>query len=255
MIGKEQIAKVCHEVNRAYCEALGDSSQVPWDLAPQWQKDSAMMGVELHLGNHEAGPQASHECWMAQKLAEGWVYGEVKDEAAKTHPCMVSFDDLPKEQQAKDFIFRGVVLALVNVDLPTIEPQTVRVAVQSTLGMVGVKYIGNRESHIDNLYGTGLEWVPGQAHSVIKATARMLLAHTDVYEECEANSNEVVLDKPANGEKDEGRMTALPNLEGMDKDALVTFAQQHFGERMHKTMKEDTMRARILGMIQERGLA
>lgn len=135
-----------------------------------------------------------------------------------------------------------------------IEPQTVRVAVQSTLGMVGVKYIGNRESHIDNLYGTGLEWVPGQAHNVAKATAKMLLSHADVYEECEADSNEVVLSQPANGEKDEGRMTALPNLEGMDKDALVTFAQQHFGERMHKTMKEDTMRERILGMIQERGL-
>lgn len=29
----EQIARVCHEVNRAYCESMGDTSQVPWEDA------------------------------------------------------------------------------------------------------------------------------------------------------------------------------------------------------------------------------
>jgi hypothetical protein len=252
-IEKEQIARACHEVNRAYCEALGDTSQVPWDIAPQWQKDSALLGVELHLGNHDAGPQASHESWMTQKFADGWYYGEVKDEEAKTHPCLLPFDELPREQQAKDFIFRAVVLAMAAVELPEQEPKTVRVAVQSTVGMVGVKYIGNRENHVDNLYDTGLEWVPGQVHNVAKATAKLMLKHADVYEECAADPNEVIINEPAKLQ-DENERTALPHLEGMDKDALVTFAQQHFGERMPKTMKEETMRMRILGMIQERGL-
>jgi len=105
------IAMVCHEVNRAYCEALGDTSQPPWDEAPEWQKNSALLGVNLHTHNN-VGPEASHESWMNQKLAEGWVYGEVKDSEAKTHPCIVPFDDLPKEQQAKDYIFRAVVHSL-----------------------------------------------------------------------------------------------------------------------------------------------
>ena len=26
------IARATHEVNRAYCRAIGDSTQVPWDL-------------------------------------------------------------------------------------------------------------------------------------------------------------------------------------------------------------------------------
>jgi len=108
----EQIAKVCHEVNRAYCQALGDNSQPAWEDAPDWQKDSAMMGVRLHANNPDAGPQASHESWMAQKLADGWEYGPTKDPEAKQHPCIVPFDALPKEQQAKDFIFRAVVHAL-----------------------------------------------------------------------------------------------------------------------------------------------
>ena len=113
-MNKEQIAKVCHEVNRAYCLALGDNSQVPWDDAPDWQKESAALGVDLHINNPEAGPEASHVSWMNQKLADGWVWGPYKDAAAKTHHCIVSFSELPPEQQAKDFIFRAVVHALAE---------------------------------------------------------------------------------------------------------------------------------------------
>ena len=108
----EFIARVCHEVNRGYCQALGDTTQLPWEEAPLWQRSSAMKGVELHLSNPNAGPQASHESWMAQKIAEGWVYGEKKDPANRTHPCLLPFDSLPVEQKAKDHIFRAVVHAL-----------------------------------------------------------------------------------------------------------------------------------------------
>lgn len=107
-----EIARVCHEVNRAYCQALGDNSQPTWENAPQWQVDSALIGVNLHLNNPDAGPQASHDSWLAEKVAHGWVYGEEKDPELKTHPCILPFDKLPREQQAKDYIFRAVVLAL-----------------------------------------------------------------------------------------------------------------------------------------------
>lgn len=109
---EENIARACHEVNRAYCQALGDDSQPKWDEAPDWQKQSAINGVRLHLTNPGAGPEASHESWMAEKRAAGWVYGPIKDADAKTHPCMLPFSQLPREQQAKDFIFRAVVHAL-----------------------------------------------------------------------------------------------------------------------------------------------
>lgn len=108
----EQIARVAHEVNRAYCQALGDQSQPAWEDAPQWQRDSALLGVKLHTENPDAGPQASHESWMHQKISEGWTYGPVKAPKLKEHPCLVPFAELPLEQQAKDFLFRGVVHAL-----------------------------------------------------------------------------------------------------------------------------------------------
>ncbi len=108
---KEEIARVCHEVNRAYCQALGDMSQPAWEDAPEWQRASARLGVELHVsGDH--GPEASHESWMKQKLEEGWKYGPVKDPERKEHHCIVPFDQLPREQQAKDFLFRAVVHAM-----------------------------------------------------------------------------------------------------------------------------------------------
>ena len=110
-VEKIEIARIAHEVNRAYCEAMGDDSQPTWENAPQWQKDYALLGVELHTsGDH--GPEASHESWMAQKVADGWKYGPEKNPEIKEHPCMVPFSELPKEQQAKDFLFRGVVHAL-----------------------------------------------------------------------------------------------------------------------------------------------
>jgi hypothetical protein len=108
----EMIARVAHEINRAYCEALGDRSQKSWDDAPAWQRDSEINGVRFHLENPGAGPEASHESWLAEKREAGWRYGPVKNETSKEHPCFVPFTELPREQQAKDFLFRGVVHAL-----------------------------------------------------------------------------------------------------------------------------------------------
>lgn len=112
LIPKVEIARVCHEVNRAYCQALGDMSQPTWEDAPDWQKNSALLGVNLHIAEPDAGPQASHESWMAEKVRDGWTYGAYKDPTNKKHPCIMPFNELSKEQQAKDFIFRAVVQAL-----------------------------------------------------------------------------------------------------------------------------------------------
>lgn len=111
----EQIAKVAHEVNKAFCESIGDKSQPSWDDAPDWQKDSAMNGVIFHMRNPDASPSASHDNWLKQKTEEGWVYGPVKDPAKKEHPCCVPYDELPTEQRSKDYIFRQIVHSLKSL--------------------------------------------------------------------------------------------------------------------------------------------
>lgn len=107
-----QIARAAHEINRAYCQALGDNSQPKWEDAPDWQRSSAINGVEFHITNPDAGPDHSHNAWLAEKEATGWKWGAVKDAERKEHPCFVPYDQLPVEQKAKDYLFRAVVHAL-----------------------------------------------------------------------------------------------------------------------------------------------
>jgi hypothetical protein len=114
----EQIARIAHETNRAYCESIGDTSQLPWDAAPQWQRESAIKGVEFHLAAHAKGetpaPSASHDSWLEEKRATGWTFGPVKDADKKQHPCFVPYDELPIEQRLKDYLFGNIVAAFVK---------------------------------------------------------------------------------------------------------------------------------------------
>lgn len=104
----ENVAQLCHEANRAYCAAMGDLSHLPWDQAPEWQRDSAMKGVQAHYSSGGMTPEESHGAWLIEKQRTGWVYGMVKNPEKKEHPCMVPYVDLPVEQRAKDFIFGAI---------------------------------------------------------------------------------------------------------------------------------------------------
>lgn len=109
---KENIAQIAHEINKAYCESIGDNSQPSWENAPEWQKSSAINGVQFHLDNPDSPPSASHESWLKQKTEEGWRYGPIKDVETKEHPCFVSYDDLPTEQKSKDYLFKQTIHSL-----------------------------------------------------------------------------------------------------------------------------------------------
>jgi hypothetical protein len=113
MMTVEQIARVCHEANRAICEGSGETPYLSWEKAPRWQGETMIKGVQFVLDNPGAPASANHEAWMQDKLADGWVYGPVKDPAAKTHPCLVPYDDLPFEQRVKDHVMRAIVKALI----------------------------------------------------------------------------------------------------------------------------------------------
>lgn len=111
----EQIAQIAHEANRAWCEFNGDMTQTPWADAPEWQRLSAINGVAFHRANPNAGDSASHNNWMAEKVAAGWVFGPEKNPEATppTHPCIVAFEFLPRQQQFKDRLFRTIVHAAI----------------------------------------------------------------------------------------------------------------------------------------------
>jgi hypothetical protein len=108
------IAKVAHEANRAYCASQGDLSQVPWEQAPDWQRLSAIDGVQAIHNKTVQKPEDSHANWMRRKAADGWTYGPVKSESEKTHPCMVPYEQLPAGQKVKDSLFFAIVTTLLK---------------------------------------------------------------------------------------------------------------------------------------------
>lgn len=42
-----------------------------------------------------------HEVWAEGRINDGWVYGEVRDDAKKTTPCLVPYEQLSERE--KDF--------------------------------------------------------------------------------------------------------------------------------------------------------
>lgn len=109
----EIIAEVCHEANRVI-QAHQNLAEIP--VSPPWvetdeeTRASAVDGVRNALAG--ATPEQSHENWCAFKREHGWTLGPRKDEAAKTHPLLVPYDQLPVEQKLKDDLFTGIVAAL-----------------------------------------------------------------------------------------------------------------------------------------------
>ncbi len=110
----QMIAEVAHEVNKACCEFHGDDTQLPWDEAPDWQRDSSIAGVKFVIENPNATAEDVHDSWVQTKLDAGWFWGPVKDADKKEHPCIVGYDSLPDEQKLKDHLYRAVVTTMAE---------------------------------------------------------------------------------------------------------------------------------------------
>lgn len=44
----------------------------------------------------------AHDNWARRRLSEGWTWGPVRDDAAKKHPDLVPYDDLPESEKHYD---------------------------------------------------------------------------------------------------------------------------------------------------------
>ena len=43
-----------------------------------------------------------HDVWAARRIADGWTYGEKRDDEKKTHPCLVAYEELPESEKEYD---------------------------------------------------------------------------------------------------------------------------------------------------------
>ena len=44
----------------------------------------------------------THEVWAAGRIADGWSYGAVRDDAQKKHPCLIPYEELSEEEKDYD---------------------------------------------------------------------------------------------------------------------------------------------------------
>jgi len=65
--------------------------------------------VESLRGKPLPTPEEAHNSWWRKYEEMGWKFGEVRDTEKKTHPDMIPFNDLPKDEQDKDEIFLALV--------------------------------------------------------------------------------------------------------------------------------------------------
>jgi hypothetical protein len=114
LIKLNDIARVCHEANRAWCISNGDNSQAGWEDAPDWQRQSSIESIIFRIENPNAKLSSQHDQWMKDKIEAGWVWGPVKNEATKEHPCIVPYEELSEFDKRKDALFAAIVLALIE---------------------------------------------------------------------------------------------------------------------------------------------
>jgi len=43
-----------------------------------------------------------HEVWAAGRIAEGWTYGEKRDQELKQTPCLLPYGELPESEKDYD---------------------------------------------------------------------------------------------------------------------------------------------------------
>ena len=54
-----------------------------------------------------------HENWSASRIAEGWTYGETRNDEKKTTPCLVPYVCLPESEKEYDRVTAMETLKLI----------------------------------------------------------------------------------------------------------------------------------------------
>jgi len=61
----------------------------------------AVCGFAFTASELDMLARREHVRWVDHKLSRGWALGP-RDDARKTHPCLVPYDDLPEAERQKD---------------------------------------------------------------------------------------------------------------------------------------------------------
>ena len=69
---------------------------------PQPIDTSAVVLSEDILELTEKLAKNTHDVWAAERIAQGWTYGEERNDAEKKHPCLVEYEALSDDEKVYD---------------------------------------------------------------------------------------------------------------------------------------------------------
>jgi len=107
----ETITKFIYEAARKEAE-WSKRSIVPeaWEDRDEKFKKQMIDVVRRYIESDQLpSPEEAHNSWMKAYLDMGWKYGEARDTEKKTHPDLLPFDQLPRDERDKDAIFLSLV--------------------------------------------------------------------------------------------------------------------------------------------------
>lgn len=102
----EAAATAAYEVVRVCERALSGKSMLGWEALSARKKSNFRSWVRLAL--YGVSAEEAHGQWLGRKVEQGWTFGLVKDRQKKTHPLLVTFDELPKKHKCRKKLFMVV---------------------------------------------------------------------------------------------------------------------------------------------------
>ena len=55
-----------------------------------------------------------HDTWSEERIREGWIYGPYRDDALRTHPCLVPYEELSESEKEFDRIAAEQTLKIIT---------------------------------------------------------------------------------------------------------------------------------------------
>lgn len=109
------IAHAVYEADRAWMTDHGDAGIVAWADTEDATRANILNRIKRVLSDPRFSDATFHNEWVDTMKKAGWSHGKHYDEFAKSDPLMVPFHLLPPVHQAKERLFRSVVLSLSRV--------------------------------------------------------------------------------------------------------------------------------------------
>ena len=106
------VAKTAYEARRAYDKSACSEELPVFEEAEYWLTASYIKTVEWLKQNPTATVEDAHNARNAAVIKAGWKQGPF-DPANKTHPLIVDYAELPKEQRTRDAIGFAVMQSLI----------------------------------------------------------------------------------------------------------------------------------------------